>query len=161
MLRRSLLFAAIALLMSCGGGGEAEEELSLTPQAQARVAFGEIPAGTYVIRQNEDAVALATSPGFRRAIPPDLSKLPAIDYSKFILVATSYGLRGQCDDAEFVSAKRRGQTVVVEHRKVEAAAHPLLCGFMLSAWTTFATIPLVNASVEFTELPSRVLPPPG
>jgi hypothetical protein len=162
MLRRSLLLAPIALLASCGGGGDIEEDVSFTPQAQAQAAFGEIPAGTYVIRRNEDAVALASSPDFRnRAVPPIPSLLPAIDYSKFMLIGVSYGLRGTCDDAEIVSVRRRGDAVVVEHRKIEAAAHPLPCGVGLTPWTTFATIPLSPHPVEFMQLAPRVLPPPG
>ena len=159
MLRRSLLLSSIPLLISCGGGSEGEEDLNFVPQTVGDEVLGWIPAGTYVIRSDQDAQALA-----RASLNPELpvagARPPSIDYARFVLVVVSYGLRGQCDDAEVVSVKRRAGTVFVEHRKVEPAARPILCGFRLSAWTAFATLPVTSGPIEFVQLPARVLPPP-
>lgn len=158
MLRRTALAVLSVGLVACGGVDEPEEELIISPLPQARLAMGAIAPGTYVMRSQDDVTALAATTS-ATLIPADFGRLPTFDFANRIVVAVSYGIRGACAGAEFTSARRRGERVVIGHRKVEKenGIYTTACGLTHEPWTIFAAIPRGGTSVEFELLPPRLL----
>lgn len=156
MLRRTALAFLSVGLAACGGGDEPDEELVISPLPQAQFAMGSIAPGTYVLRSQDDIIALAATTS-NTLIPANFARLPTCDFANFIVVAVSYGVRGLCVDAEFTSATRNGEKVVVGHRHVEPRAWTSACGIKQAPWTVFATIPRRGNIVEFELLPPRLI----
>jgi hypothetical protein len=155
MHRREALSLLGFALAGCGGSGDSQELLPLSPQQDVRFAMGTIAIGTYALTSTDEVARVAaTSVG--TPIPADLTRMPQIDFSRNALLAVSYGVGGSCFNAEFVSATLKGQTVTIAHRRIElqGGASGAAC-FGTAAHTIYATVPSRGTRFEFELLTTR------
>jgi hypothetical protein len=150
---------AIALLgiglSGCGGSSDEPESLAIgTVPQELRFAMGAIATGTYAITSWEGLAQVAATAA-ASPIPADLSRVPPVDFSRFMLLAVSYGVGGGCFAAEFVEARLEGDTITVTHRQIRFQGASGAACFGTNALTHYATIPLRAARVVFEALPPR------
>lgn len=137
----------LALIVSCGGGGESPLESVAVVPVQGVAWYAEWPVRTYVIRSQEEwHAAWAEVKSIGNPPPP----LPAVDFTQDAVIGASIGWTGNaCTPFGIRQIQRRGSDYQVEYGFGEPPARDAACVAMIIPAYSFAQVPAPVDHVTF------------